>query len=146
VAWLGVVVLFVGFVGAGLWLLLGGRDLRRQHPACGHCGYDLTASTSNRCPECGLLFIEAGVRAGNWGKRPWSRRAAGIVVLLVGMMFMPCLASTLYMNVAGTRAQALALRYEAAAAAARAYEAVQAARAAQAAQETLQDPAGEAGQ
>ena len=30
-------------------------------PRCGKCEYDLTASQSNRCPECGSLFIDAGV-------------------------------------------------------------------------------------
>lgn len=30
-------------------------------PRCAACGYNLTGLTSNRCPECGRLFIEAGV-------------------------------------------------------------------------------------
>jgi hypothetical protein len=30
-------------------------------PRCGKCEYDLTGSVSNRCPECGSLFIDVGV-------------------------------------------------------------------------------------
>ena len=30
-------------------------------PRCGNCGYNLTGSISNRCSECGELFIDAGV-------------------------------------------------------------------------------------
>lgn len=33
-------------------------------PRCGNCGYNLTGAPSNRCPECGKLFVEAGVITG----------------------------------------------------------------------------------
>ena len=40
------------------------RGREGTDPTCGQCGYNLTGSESNRCPECGTLFIEAGVALG----------------------------------------------------------------------------------
>ena len=45
----------------------------------GRCGYNLTGSESNRCPECGTLFIEAGVTLGN----PSPKRARWVLVSLI---------------------------------------------------------------
>ncbi len=42
-------------------------------PRCGNCGYDLTGAPSNRCPECGRLFIEAGVIVRRPRRRRWLR-------------------------------------------------------------------------
>lgn len=58
-------------------------------PACGNCGYNLTGSTTvNRCPECGKLFIEAGVvQQAPTGWRKW-RLIAGIVLLCMPMLWM----------------------------------------------------------
>ncbi|MFO0973029.1 MAG: hypothetical protein U1A27_06275 [Phycisphaerae bacterium] len=45
---------------AGLYLLFGGRPVRRlleralADGGCRECGYDLTGNASGRCPECGV--------------------------------------------------------------------------------------------
>lgn len=53
-----------------------------MHPICGNCGYDLSGSEANRCPECGRLFIEAGLklRRGATGQR---RRARWMIAMSV---------------------------------------------------------------
>ena len=72
--------LLVGVV-AGVVVLLKGRRRGREgtDAACGRCGYNLTGSESNRCPECGTLFIEAGVTLGN----PSPMKARWVLVSLV---------------------------------------------------------------
>lgn len=47
-------------------------------PLCGNCGYNLTGSTTNRCPECGELFVDAGIIK---HQPPQARK--GVVVALV---------------------------------------------------------------
>ncbi|MCH8881548.1 MAG: hypothetical protein IID34_16910 [Planctomycetes bacterium] len=82
------VALLAGVV-AGVAVLIKGQRRRGEgtDPTCGQCGYNLTGSESNRCPECGTLFIEAGVTLGNPSpKRPRWILASLIVlaILLVG--------------------------------------------------------------
>ncbi len=74
------VALLVGVV-AGVVVLIKGKRRGREgtDPACGQCGYNLTGSASNRCPECGTLFIEAGVTLGN----PSTKRARWLLVSLI---------------------------------------------------------------
>jgi hypothetical protein len=91
-------------------------------PRCGACGYNLTGCTSNRCPECGRLFIEAGVfvRPAASARRKWP------LVLAAGSLGVLFLSAGLSMT--------LWLRAERAAAVAQQAQALAAARAAQAAQ------------
>ncbi|MCA9254519.1 MAG: hypothetical protein KDA33_02730 [Phycisphaerales bacterium] len=53
-----------------------------NRPYCGECGYDLTGSDSDRCPECGLPFVVAGIRIGNVDSRGWRRRRRVATLLL----------------------------------------------------------------
>ena len=55
-------------------------------PRCGGCGYNLTGSATNRCPECGSLFIEAGVIT---EKKPRPLGRAWVGVLLVALLLLP---------------------------------------------------------
>ncbi len=68
-------------IGAGVVVLIKAQRRGREgtDPTCGQCGYNLTGSESNRCPECGTLFIEAGVTLGN----PAPKRARWVLVSLI---------------------------------------------------------------
>lgn len=62
-------------------------------PRCGRCGYDLTGAAANRCPECGALFIEAGVIS------PRARGRSGritVILLCAGMLIVAGGLSTLF--------------------------------------------------
>lgn len=77
-----------------------------EHPRCGNCGYNLTGSTSNRCPECGLLFIEAGVVVRRGGRR---RSIGRRVLLALGLLSLPIIAMlglTLYLRAEAAAARA----------------------------------------
>jgi hypothetical protein len=55
-AWLAMIfgVPFIGlFVGATLRLRAEQRERWQRDNHCAHCGYDLTANATGRCPECG---------------------------------------------------------------------------------------------
>ncbi len=72
----------------GVYLLITSRRHRRTgaEPRCGHCGYNLTASETNRCPECGQLFIEAGIVKGS-PSRSRARVVGGLALSLLPRAF-----------------------------------------------------------
>ncbi len=53
-------------------------------PRCGNCGYNLTGAPSNRCPECGKLFIEAGIITKPPRPAPSRRVIWSLMLVLVG--------------------------------------------------------------
>jgi hypothetical protein len=53
-----IAAMVIGFTFALQQRILKGAGLG---PRCGNCSYNLTGSGTNLCPECGKLFIEAGV-------------------------------------------------------------------------------------
>ncbi len=61
ISFLIVLFLIVLLVALGIFLMVSSRGRGGSSPRCGHCQYNLRGSESNRCPECGRLFIEAGV-------------------------------------------------------------------------------------
>lgn len=58
----GILLILLTCIGVGIYLIVTSRHaVGGSGPRCGSCGYNLTGSASNRCPECGNLFIETGV-------------------------------------------------------------------------------------
>ena len=60
----------------------------RPYPSCGRCGYDVSGSIGSvtRCPECGTLFAEAGIRPPGRGLRTRiGARVAGVGLLVLGL-------------------------------------------------------------
>lgn len=108
------VALLVGVV-AGVVVLIKGRRRGREgtDPSCGRCGYNLTGSESNRCPECGTLFIEAGVTLGNTSpKRP---RWVLVSLLVLLILFVGVIgASVIWRAASQARAQAVRAQFQAA--------------------------------
>ncbi|HEY3246123.1 MAG TPA: hypothetical protein VGM03_22495 [Phycisphaerae bacterium] len=107
-------------------------------PRCGHCGYNLTAAQSNRCPECGLLFIEAGVIVPD-RVRERSKLKVWMIALFI-MLLGPAMiggAMTLHYRAQAAAAQARAAAARAAAQA----QVAQAQATAQFLQQTLSTPA-----
>lgn len=76
-----VILAVVACLIVGIYLIATSRRTVAAGPRCGHCGYNLTGSTANRCPECGRLFIEAGVVTNPVTSRR-KRRLIGIVLIV----------------------------------------------------------------
>ncbi len=96
-------------VAVGIYLIVSSRARGGSSPRCGHCQYNLTGSESNRCPECGRLFIEAGVvKQRRAVSRP--RFWIGVAVLCIASFFVVggLLSSMLYVRARTAQAQAIA--------------------------------------
>lgn len=78
--------------GIGLYLIRSARRRRGTEPRCGHCGYNLIGSLSDRCPECGLRFLEAGVVKGSPASR--ARLWIGLALIMLATLFGGVSAST----------------------------------------------------
>jgi hypothetical protein len=86
-----IVAILSAFIVVALLMALTSRLFRvaLRGPLCGNCGYNLTGSQANRCPECGELFIDAGVvraRAPTGSRRRyvvWLGAATAITALLL---------------------------------------------------------------
>ncbi len=124
----------LGCLAAGVFLLVRSRSPAESHPRCGHCGYNLTGAVSNRCSECGRLFIEAGVEV-----RPKRRPKATLVVGLV-LIILPLVLSLGAIAAGQMAAQAARARAQAIAAQQRAVAAQLQAQAQQALETTQQAP------
>ncbi len=114
------VALLVAIIAAVTVLRIHRRDAGESGPRCGGCGYNLTACLSNRCPECGRLFIEAGVVVRQTGavRRRWPLGlAAGSLGVL---LFSAGLSMTLWLRAERAAAVAQQARAQAAAGAAQA--------------------------
>jgi flagellar basal body-associated protein FliL len=107
-----IILLAVLVIGAVLAVVaVSRRQTSQAGPRCGSCGYNLTGAPSNRCPECGKLFIEAGVIT-NPPTPSGSRRTLWVaIVLLLGLTVFGMLGSLMMsMRVRAERARAIAAR------------------------------------
>ncbi len=101
---LGAFVLLIVALIALVIRLARGRDVPGSTPSCGRCGYNLTGAPGNRCPECGQLFIEAGV---TFMSRERSRRSivTGVTAFaLVGLVVLAGLFAMRTFNAGRARA------------------------------------------
>ena len=95
-------------VAVGIYLIVSSRARGGSSPRCGHCQYNLTGSESNRCPECGRLFIEAGVvKQQRAVSRP--RFWIGVAVLCIASFFVVggFLSSMLYVRARTAQTRAI---------------------------------------
>ena len=69
----------------GIHLIATSRRSIGPGPHCGYCSYNLTGSTANRCPECGRLFIEAGIVTSP-ALSLRKRRLIGIVLIVTPLL------------------------------------------------------------
>ncbi|MCK6483409.1 MAG: hypothetical protein HUU22_10015 [Phycisphaerae bacterium] len=128
-------LLFVVFGVVGVSAVAGAVLLFRARrmvvgsgpPVCGQCGYNLTGSESNRCPECGKLFIEAGVYRGATPAHESARKRLGWAFISLPLLLILLLTGGLLIALATARRA----RLQAQVAAAQAATAAQQARAQQ---------------
>ncbi len=104
----------VSFVfGATLVIVsIRSRRGREAGPRCGNCEYNLTGATGNRCPECGQLFVEAGVIKGSRAGIRITRRGIAIVAALLASVLLLFIAVSVSQNMAiqAERQRAMAAR------------------------------------
>lgn len=109
----------LGCLAAGVYLLIRSRSSVEAYPRCGHCGYNLTGSISNRCSECGRLFIEAGVFVRR-ARRSRSTLAVGLILIIIPLVFSFGAVATGLIAARATRESAVAAQQRALAAQAQA--------------------------
>lgn len=95
---------------AGPALLMAGKQAKARHaagPSCVACGHrlidspgqlisDSTLSSTNKCPRCNRLFIDAGVIPGHPGRIPDFMMKIGIAMILMTLaMFLGIIFSIL---------------------------------------------------
>lgn len=108
-------------IAIGIALILTSRRGGLGFPACGACQYDLsgTVGSSERCPECGALYVKVGILPPH-GPKKTIRMWTGIAMLAVpltcfGLAVIPLIS---YTNQAAMRARAAAAQAQQAALAA----------------------------
>ena len=79
----------VACVAVGIYLIVTSRREIIPGPRCRHCDYNLTGSTTNRCPECGRLFFESFEASvvTNPLARQRKRRRIGIALLVMSLIY-----------------------------------------------------------
>ncbi len=109
-----ILILIAASIGVGVYVIRSSKSRGSVDPLCGNCGYNLTGCESNRCSECGLLFIQAGIVKGRTPSSP-NRRRAGIALILVPAVLILGMIPTLYFyrNAKIQRARAIQARQQA---------------------------------
>ena len=106
-----VLVILVAAVTAslvvGVRIMRSSGDRRPTSPMCGHCGYNLTGAPGNRCSECGLLFIEAGVVTPATSGKP-GRRWLGVALCAVPLCLLVIMAFGMVLTLRARNAAAVA--------------------------------------
>lgn len=105
---LGVLVCVVAGI---IVIVVSRRRVEATVPRCGNCGYNLTGAPSNRCPECGMLFIEAGVITRQPRPSPSRGVIRVVMLILVGFTVLAVLGTiAMGMQARAARARAVAAR------------------------------------
>lgn len=78
--WSGRAVVSVVFLAGIALMLWAARRRRWKSPRCRRCAYDLSASPSLKCPECG--WAAADTSDALFGKRRWRLALLGLVIAI----------------------------------------------------------------